>query len=173
MTGLQIQEITNQTQIIIDGLKPYHIYHCYIVAVTVDEGPYTVAVSVLTEEAGKYTNNYIYYNLVLNIAPSAPPQSLVVSVTSSTSMLISWNPPPMLTQNGIIREYSVIVHNVMSGVDLTFFTLHTQLNISVLRPYTTYSVKVAATTVAFGPFTNTFNITTLQDGMYIQCKLLF
>ena len=59
LTGLQIQEITNQTQIIIDGLKPYHIYHCYIVAVTVDEGPYTVAVSVLTEEAGKYSNNYI------------------------------------------------------------------------------------------------------------------
>ena len=59
LTGLQIQEITNQTQIIIDGLKPYHIYHCYIVAVTVDEGPYTVAVSVLTEEAGMYTNNYI------------------------------------------------------------------------------------------------------------------
>ena len=59
LTGLQIQEITNQTQIIIDGLKPYHISHCYIVAVTIDEGPYTVAVSVLTEEAGKYTNNYI------------------------------------------------------------------------------------------------------------------
>ena len=88
-------------------------------------------------------------------------------------MLISWDPPPTLAQNGIIREYSVIVYNVKSGVDLTFFTLHTQLNISVLSPYTTYSVKVAAITVASGPFTNTFNITTLQDGMYIQCKLLF
>ena len=46
------QEITNQTQIIITNLKPYHIYHCYIVAVTVDKGPYTEAVTVLTEEAG-------------------------------------------------------------------------------------------------------------------------
>ena len=96
-----------------------------------------------------------------------------MSVTSSTSMLISWDPPPTLAQNGIIREYSVIVHNVKSGVDLIFFTLHTQLNISVLSPYTTYSVKVAAITVASGPFTNTFNVTTFQDGMYIQCKLLF
>ena len=66
MTGLQIQEITNQTQIIVDGLKPYNIYHCHIVAVTVDEGPYTVAVSVLTEEAGKYTNNDIFH-LILKI----------------------------------------------------------------------------------------------------------
>ena len=46
LTGL---EIINQTH----NLKPNHIYHCYIVAVTVDEGPYTVAVSVLTEETGK------------------------------------------------------------------------------------------------------------------------
>ena len=66
LTGLQIQEITNQTQIIIDGLKPYHIYHCYIVAVTVDEGPYTVAVSVLTKEAGMYANNDLFH-LILKI----------------------------------------------------------------------------------------------------------
>ena len=59
MTGLQTQEFTNQTQIIIDELKPYRLYHCHIVAVTVDEGPYTVAVSVRTEEAGKYTDNYV------------------------------------------------------------------------------------------------------------------
>ena len=63
-----------------------------------------------------------------------------MSVTSSTSMLISWDPHLTLIQNGIIREYSVITHNVKFGVDLTFFTLHTQLNISVLSPYTTYSL---------------------------------
>ena len=84
-------------------------------------------------------------------------------------MFISWDLPPALTQNGIIREYSVIVHNVKSGVNLTFFTLHTQFNISVLSPYTTYSVNVAAITVGSGPFTNTFNVTTLQDSMCIQC----
>ena len=84
-------------------------------------------------------------------------------------MLISWDPPPTLAQNGIIREYSVIIHNVKSGVDLTFFTRHTRLNVSALSPYTTYSVKVAAITVASGPFTNTFNVTTLQDGMFTQC----
>ena len=84
-------------------------------------------------------------------------------------MLISWDPPPTLAQNGIIREYSVIVHSAKSGVDLTFFTLHTRLNISGLSPYTIYSVKVAAITVASGPFTNTFNVTTLQDGMFTQC----
>ena len=94
-----------------------------------------------------------------------------MSVTSSTSIFISWDPPPALTQNGIIREYSVIIHNVKSGVNLTFFTLKTQLNVSVLSPYTTYGVKVAAITVASGPFTNTSNVTTLQDGTYIYMHI--
>ena len=85
-------------------------------------------------------------------------------------MFISWDPPPALTQNGIIREYSVIIHNVKSGVNLTFFTVHTQLNVSVLSPYTTYSVKVAAITIASGPFTNTSNVTTLQDGTYAYIR---
>lgn len=46
------QLVTNQTQIIIEDLKPYHIYHCHVSAITVDEGPYTTAITVLTEEAG-------------------------------------------------------------------------------------------------------------------------
>ncbi len=46
------QETTNQTQVIIENLDPYTIYHCYIVAITVAEGPYTEVVAVLTEEAG-------------------------------------------------------------------------------------------------------------------------
>ena len=93
---------------------------------------------------------------------------MFVTVTGSTSMFFSWDPPPVLTQNGIVREYSVIIHNVKSGVDLTFFTFYTQLNISVLSPYTTYSAKVASITVASGQFTNTFNILNYQDGLYIQ-----
>ena len=51
-TGITTQYSTNQTQIIINHLKPYHVYHCYIGALTVEEGPYSSAVSVLTEEDG-------------------------------------------------------------------------------------------------------------------------
>ena len=51
-TQYYTQLVTNQTQIIIENLKPYHIYHCYVSAITIDEGPYTTAVTVLTDEAG-------------------------------------------------------------------------------------------------------------------------
>ena len=52
LTNILIQEVTNQTELIVTGLKPYHVYYCAIVAVTVSEGPYTAEVSVLTDEAG-------------------------------------------------------------------------------------------------------------------------
>lgn len=43
-------------------------------------------------------------------APSAPPQSVTVLTVgnhNSTSISISWDPPPPDHQNGIIQEYKV------------------------------------------------------------------
>lgn len=43
-------------------------------------------------------------------APSAPPQQvtvLTVGNQNSTSISISWDPPPPDHQNGIIQEYKV------------------------------------------------------------------
>ncbi|KAG5848133.1 hypothetical protein ANANG_G00095160 [Anguilla anguilla] len=39
--------------------------------------------------------------------PSAPPQDVKCSSASSTSILVSWRPPPADLQNGIIAKYSV------------------------------------------------------------------
>lgn len=57
-TGIITEHVINQTQLVVTGLKPFHVYYCSIVAVTVDEGPYTVSVSVLTQEDGKYILNF-------------------------------------------------------------------------------------------------------------------
>lgn len=44
------------------------------------------------------------------IAPSAPPQSVTVSKNdgNGTAILVSWQPPPEDTQNGMVQEYKVI-----------------------------------------------------------------
>ncbi|KAJ8247754.1 hypothetical protein GJAV_G00249910 [Gymnothorax javanicus] len=39
--------------------------------------------------------------------PSAPPQEVKCSSPSSTSILVSWLPPPVELQNGIITKYSI------------------------------------------------------------------
>lgn len=106
-------------------------------------------------------------------APSLSPQSLSVTVTSSVSVLLTWSPPPTYSHNGIIREYSVLVHNALYGTDQFFTTINTALNISVLTPYTMYSIKVAAKTVSLGPYTDFYNITTFQDGMLDTYNIIF
>ena len=52
-TGQFTQHFSNQTQITIGNLRPFHAYHCQVTAVTVGEGPYTDVVVVVTNEAGK------------------------------------------------------------------------------------------------------------------------
>ena len=52
-TGQFTQHFSNQTQITIGNLRPFHAYHCQVTAVTVGEGPYTDVVVVVTDEAGK------------------------------------------------------------------------------------------------------------------------
>ncbi|KAL1023895.1 hypothetical protein UPYG_G00048650 [Umbra pygmaea] len=50
--------------------------------------------------------------------PSAPPQGVTCSSPSSTSLLVSWDPPPPEYQNGIITGYS-IQYSIMEGQNRT------------------------------------------------------
>lgn len=46
----------------------------------------------------------------LTLVPSAPPQAVTVSavtLSNSSSISVSWQPPPAEMQNGIIQEYRV------------------------------------------------------------------
>ena len=49
----------------------------------------------------------MYYLLIIILAPTAAPTNLQASNTSSTSLLVTWNPPPLNERHGIIREYTV------------------------------------------------------------------
>ena len=85
-----------------------------------------------------------------------PPQSLSVSITSSRSLFMSWDIPPVESHNGIIQT-------VLTQEEQTYTTLNKFFNATGLVPYTTYRVKVAAVTVEAGPFTVSHNITTFED----------
>lgn len=52
---------------------------------------------------------YYYFSFLLP-APGAPPQQvtvLTIGSQNSTSISVSWDPPPSDQQNGIIQEYKV------------------------------------------------------------------
>lgn len=53
------------------------------------------------------------YNLLSSsqlIAPSAPPRRVTVSKNdgNGTAILVTWQPPPEDTQNGMVQEYKVM-----------------------------------------------------------------
>ena len=97
--------------------------------------------------------------------------------------MLSWNPPSLEMQNGIIIMYHVIImeteiHNLENGTVMSQMGLNrnrtynisegrTQL-IDMLHPSYNYTVRIAAATVVgIGPFSDPITVMTLEDGEYL------
>ncbi|XP_060689848.1 roundabout homolog 2 isoform X7 [Hemiscyllium ocellatum] len=86
-------------------------------------------------------------------APSAPPQSVTVMMVgnhNSTSISVSWDPPPMEQQNGIIQEYKIWCLGNASRfhINKTVDAAIRSVVIGGLLPGVQYHVQVAASTGA-------------------------
>jgi hypothetical protein len=121
------------------GLKPYTIYRFRVAARTrAGVGPYSSWIAVTTREA----------------APSAAPQGVSISALSDTELKAKWNWPPWNRRNGIISGYT-IHYGTDQSVYTTMELLPTQTSFTIngANAYTTYYVRVAASTSAgMGPF---------------------
>ena len=87
--------------------------------------------------------------------PSSPPQNVMVTSANPASLMVSWQPPPMIDHNGPITymiNYTRVGSNDMMSVNVNSGTTYT---ISGLVAFVNYSVIVAARTVnGAGPFSN-------------------
>jgi len=104
------------------------------------------------------------------LVPSAPPDNVQVLVSSSTAILVTWEPIPEIDQNGIITlhevEFNQSTFNEISNSNLTT-TNGSQLIVELegLEEYIEYSVRVRAfTSVGPGPFSVAVMNRTLEDG---------
>ena len=59
--------------------------------------------------------------------------------------MLTWDPPPVHERNGIITTYTIT--QVVSGNSSTFTTTDLMLVVDNLRPFTSYTFDVAASTV--------------------------
>jgi hypothetical protein len=121
---------------------------------------------------------YVLIDHIVYIAPSQPPDHFSVTVLSSTSVTLTWSLPPINSRNGIIRGFEVYYKNTSSNRNKTQDlpgngTLHHVLD--QLGKYTTYTFKVLAYTLTNkkGPYSNSIEKTTKQDGMTFCIILLF
>ena len=77
---------------------------------------------------------------------------------------ISWQPPPFMHQNGIVRKYILAVTEIETSTNFTVVSYNTSINIYSLHPFYNYELTVAAFTIAVGPQSQTISVQTAQDG---------
>ena len=85
-----------------------------------------------------------------------------------------WDELASEDENGIIRYYLVNVTEINTGYHYQTTSTTSDIALSNLHPYYTYSITVAAYTIEEGPFSTPVSFTTLQDGMFnsdITCAL--
>ena len=107
--------------------------------------------------------------IYLLTGPSAPPVNPSGSSFTSTSITLSWSPPPVEHQNGIIRSYIINLIELETSAIYSYMSFATestiQLTVNSLHPYYTYQFTITAVTIGSGPPTDTFTVQTLEDGM--------
>ena len=84
--------------------------------------------------------------------------------------MVSWQPPPLIDQNGLLTSYLILYTRVGSSNLMTRnATNGTELTLSGLIPFTNYSVEVAARSVnGTGPVTNPVIQISGEDGKCIS-----
>lgn len=101
-------------------------------------------------------------------APSGSVQNLSGIPLHSQALLLTWMPPPVNEQNGIIRSYEVYVTETETGILKNYTTSSTNITIADLHPFYTYSCVISAMTVSEGPASNPAIVTTPQDSKFIK-----
>jgi len=102
----------------------------------------------------------------LSLAPSSSPTNVLSFVSSPRSASVSWFPPAVNGQNGIIVYYILVLTDVgFNSSDITINTTLTSYAFSNLEEYNVYSCAVAAATqVGLGPYSDPIQFTTQEDG---------
>ncbi len=59
---------------------------------------------------------------------------------SSTSIFLTWDPPPIHERNGIITTYTI--NRVLAGTSSTHTTTALTMTFNNLRPFTTYTLML-------------------------------
>ncbi len=126
-----------------------------------------------------HTNNIIkVYIIFIDLAPSGPPTNLEVTVTSATSINVTWNEVAPKDQNGVITMYEVMYTPLedFGGQIFANTTNVSELEQSVLlnylQEYVNYTITVRSYTQE-GPGLSSSEMTVLtsEAGTYLYSYL--
>ena len=110
-----------------------------------------------------YFNCYVFFSPSV---PSASPREIGGEALSSSSLLLTWQPPLDNQLNGILTGYVVNVTETETGDQYQISTDAAQYTFEGLHPFYRYTFIVAALTIGPGPFSGIFHLQMPQDGMF-------
>ncbi|XP_058993959.1 receptor-type tyrosine-protein phosphatase F isoform X9 [Mustela lutreola] len=138
----------------LEDLKPDTLYHFQLAARSeMGVGVFTPTIEARTAQS----------------TPSAPPQKVTCVSTGSTTVRVSWVPPPAASRNGVITQYSV-AYEAVDGEDRGRHVVdsisreHSSWDLVGLEKWTEYRVWVRAhTDVGPGPESSPVLVRTDED----------
>ena len=89
-----------------------------------------------------------------------------VDLINSSTVNISWDPPPPEHANGIILYNIIHLTGLQDTLVQNITTSSNWALITDLHPYYNYSFQLAAVTISQGPFSDSQIFTTLEDGKH-------
>ena len=98
--------------------------------------------------------------------PVGSPEITAAAAVDPMTVYLTWNPPRLDEQNGIINHYLVNITATHPHVGGSFQQTCTRVscNITHLHPYQTYQFAVSAVTIGPGPYSGIYTVTTLEAG---------
>ena len=96
-----------------------------------------------------------------------------MTALNSTTVFITWEPLPLHEANGIITGYTVNVSVTETQTLTQHIVPTTELTLSALHPYYTYTIVVSATTVKQGPFSMEYVVRTPPAGDTVYFLMLY
>lgn len=93
-------------------------------------------------------------------APTGAPIGVQGYSQSSSTIFLSWSPPLIEHQNGIIQHYHINITNTVTNNQETIITGATNFVFKDLEPNLTYTFTVAAYTIAMGPSSEPIQVST-------------
>ena len=103
-------------------------------------------------------------SLLIHVAPTGAPRNVAANTTSS-NVMVTWDPIACIECNGEITSYTV----EFNGTRIQGVVIEQSFTADGLRPFADYTFRVAGVNInGTGPFTNTITISTGEESMLIM-----
>ena len=127
----------------------YYLAPCNANLTRLEEGvEYNIKARVHTSVGGGPYSSFVVISTT-EIAPTGPPLNVTILILLPTSLTLSWSPPELNLQNGVITGYHVHYHGLLVDVQERNFTIRSSLtNLTRLEEGALYVITICALTIA-------------------------